>query len=173
MTNKIGMTYIKGVARAALPDKLWIFLQKGRRLASEVHTRRHIDLRFARKALLQSGGVSNDEKYLLRNVSLQVHPDDDMYLPGTGRHYLSIGLTSLRCINAALDHAPTQYVQSSTSQAATAGNSGFSKSAFRAQQSTPATSSRRQWNFVDGNSMWKPSSPIRTSRKFCCLARSI
>ena len=99
--------YITDVARATLPDKLWVLLRKGRRKGQRIakNLRRSIDLRSARKALLRSDALSKDEKYLLRNVSLRVHPND-LYLPGGGRHYLSIGLTSLRCINAALDHAP-------------------------------------------------------------------
>src|ERR1019366_4468811 len=96
------MAYIKDVMRAALPDKLWALLQKGRRIADNL--RRSIDFRSARKALLRSDALSKDEKYLLRNVSLRVHPGD--YGPGRERDYLSIGLTSLRCINAALAHAP-------------------------------------------------------------------
>src|SRR5262245_51367972 len=31
-----------------------------------------------------------------------------MYLPGTGRHYLSIGISSNRAINSVLAHAPHQ-----------------------------------------------------------------
>ena len=83
-------------------------LRKGRHIAGRVRSnlRRRLDLRSAHKALLRSDTLSNDEKYLLQNISLQVHPNDDMYEPGTGRHYLSIGLTSHRCINAALAHAP-------------------------------------------------------------------
>lgn len=101
------MTSIKDIARDVLPDKLWTILQKGGRLAGKVLTPlRRIDLHAARKALLKSDALSNDEKSLLRNVSTQVHPHDDMYLLGTGRHYLSIGLISLRNIVAALDHAP-------------------------------------------------------------------
>ena len=101
------MVYITDVARATLPDKLWALLRKGRQKGQRIakNLRRPIDLRSARKALLRSDALSKDEKYLLRNVSLRVHPND-LYLPGGGRHYLSIGLTSLRGINAALDHAP-------------------------------------------------------------------
>jgi SAM-dependent methyltransferase len=95
------MAYIKNMVRAALPDKLLTLIRKGRRIAAS-----HIDFRSARKALLRSDALSKDEKYLLRNVSLRVSPKDDIYSPGRERDYLSIGLTSLRCINAALAHAP-------------------------------------------------------------------
>ena len=95
------MAYIKNMVRAALPDKLLTLIRKGRRIAAS-----HIDFRSARKALLRSDALSKDEKHLLRNVSLRVSPKDDIYSPGRERDYLSIGLTSLRCINAALAHAP-------------------------------------------------------------------
>jgi SAM-dependent methyltransferase len=105
------MTHIKDMARAALPAKLWSLLQQGRQKGKHnayqirADLRRYIDLRGARKALLRSDALSNDEKDVLRKVSLRLHRGD-FYLPGKGRHYLSIGLTSLHCINAALDHAP-------------------------------------------------------------------
>jgi SAM-dependent methyltransferase len=34
-----------------------------------------------------------------------------MYLPGTGRHYLSIGLSARRCVMAALEHAPQKPIR--------------------------------------------------------------
>lgn len=97
------MRRIKDVARAALPENLWTILRKVRRDVA-----RYIDLHAARKALLRSDALSDDEKYLLRNASLRVQANDDMYLPGTGRHYLSIGISSNRAINSVLAHAPHQ-----------------------------------------------------------------
>ena len=97
------MRRIKDVARAALPENPWTILRKVRRDVA-----RYIDLHAARKALLRSDALSDDEKYLLRNASLRVQANDDMYLPGTGRHYLSIGISSNRAINSVLAHAPHQ-----------------------------------------------------------------
>lgn len=109
------MTYVKDVARAALPDKLWALLrrgrQRGRRLVKDARRDlcRPVHFRSARRALLKSDALSNDEKCLLRNVSLRVHPNDDMYLPGAERSYLSVGLIAIRCIHAALNHAPLNH----------------------------------------------------------------
>lgn len=90
----------------ALP-RLAALARGGRRIAREVRRRirQHVDLNSARKALLQSEALSRDEKRVLGNVSLRMHPSDDMYLVGTARHYLSVGVSAMRCINAALDHA--------------------------------------------------------------------
>ena len=63
------------------------------------------DLRSARKALLASETLSSEEKGLISRVPLRIHPCDDMYRRGTGRHYLSIGLSARRCIMAVLAHA--------------------------------------------------------------------
>jgi SAM-dependent methyltransferase len=91
-----------------VPNKLVTLLRKIRGIERTVRRNlsRHIDLRSAREALLRSDALSNEEKYLLRNVSVRVHPNDDMYQPRTGRHYLSIGITSHRAVEAALAHAP-------------------------------------------------------------------
>lgn len=56
----------------------------------------------ARDALLASGAVSEQEKTLLRNVSLELHRHDDMYVPGHAEHYLSTGLSALGTIDEAL-----------------------------------------------------------------------
>ena len=59
----------------------------------------------ARKDLLQTGGLSLGEKALLRTVSLNIHPDDDMYVRGFEKHYLSVGLSAVRCINTILERS--------------------------------------------------------------------
>lgn len=83
-------------------------LARPRRFARSVQreVQRRTDLRSARKALLASGTLPSDEKRLISRVSLRIHPNDDMYQPGTGRHYLSVGLSARRCIMAILAHAP-------------------------------------------------------------------
>jgi Methyltransferase domain len=64
-----------------------------------------MDIRSARNAILASGKLTNVEKSMLSNVSLRLHPKDDMYVAGEGRHYLSVGLSAMRNINKALVHA--------------------------------------------------------------------
>ena len=73
--------------------------------------RRRTDLRSARKTVLASEMLSSEEKRLISRVPLRIHPNDDMYLPGTGRHYLSIGLSARRCVMAALTHAPQKPIR--------------------------------------------------------------
>jgi SAM-dependent methyltransferase len=63
--------------------------------------RRADDLAAARRALLESGELEEDEGALLRNVSLETHRRDTMYEPGRGRHYLGVGLSGLRCVDRA------------------------------------------------------------------------
>lgn len=63
------------------------------------------DLHSARKKLLSELTLSDDEKTLLAKVSLTVHPYDEMYVPFDARHYLSVGLSAMRCIENALHRA--------------------------------------------------------------------
>jgi SAM-dependent methyltransferase len=85
------------------------FARRGRNFARDVRYRIQIraDLHSARKTMLASQTLTADEKRIISRVSLRIHPHDDMYLPGTGRHYLSIAISSYRCIMAALAHAPS------------------------------------------------------------------
>ena len=61
--------------------------------------------------MLASGMLSNEEKRLISRVPVRIHPNDDMYRPGTGRHYLSVGLSARRCVMAALARAPQQPIR--------------------------------------------------------------
>ena len=56
----------------------------------------------ARDALLASGAVAEQEKTLLRRVSLDIHRYDDMYVPGHAEHYITVGLSALGAITEAL-----------------------------------------------------------------------
>ena len=49
--------------------------------------------------------LTPDEKELLRSVSLNVYPFDSMFVLGQADHYLLVGLSALRCIEAALENA--------------------------------------------------------------------
>lgn len=60
------------------------------------------DFRSAQGKLISDPAVSNKEKDLLRQISLRVHRNDEMYVPFDARHYLSAGLSALRCIETAL-----------------------------------------------------------------------
>ena len=88
-------------------------LARPRRIARSVQReiRRRTDLRSARNAVLASEMLSSEEKRLINRVSLRIHRNDDMYLPSTGRHYLSIGLSARRCVMAALAHAPQEPIR--------------------------------------------------------------
>ncbi len=61
------------------------------------------DFHSAKRKLLLDNTVSVEEKALLNEVTLQVHRKDGMYIPLEARHYLSVGLSAIRCIETALD----------------------------------------------------------------------
>jgi SAM-dependent methyltransferase len=73
------------------------FIKKG---VLENH-RRVADFHQAKSVLLASATLSDNEKALLDKVSLQVHYKDGMYVKNAG-HYLSVGLSAIRCIDDAL-----------------------------------------------------------------------
>jgi SAM-dependent methyltransferase len=56
----------------------------------------------AKRALLASEDMTASEKQLLMQISLQVHHQDAMHVPGYAREYLFAGLSASRCIQAAL-----------------------------------------------------------------------
>ncbi len=62
-----------------------------------------MDFRFARKKLLSDIAAPDTDKALLDKVSLRVHCNDGMYIPLGARHYLSVGLSAVRCIENALE----------------------------------------------------------------------
>ena len=59
----------------------------------------------AKRALLVSKDLTDQEKWVLQRVSLRVHPQDTMYEPGNASGYLLAGLSAGRCIQAALQAA--------------------------------------------------------------------
>ena len=65
--------------------------------------RKRADLRAAKRKLLVDPTLLSTDKHLLREVSLFVYPDDGMYISGEGEHYLRVGLSAIRCIDAALE----------------------------------------------------------------------
>jgi SAM-dependent methyltransferase len=111
-TEDTGMTYIKDVARAVVPNKAWSLLQKGRQkvknVADEFRASKRREMRSARSALLRSPVLSEAEKQLLGRVSLRLAPDDTMYARGQSRHYLGVGLSAMRCIDSAVRHTQTK-----------------------------------------------------------------
>lgn len=60
------------------------------------------DFRSAREELVSDPAVSNEEKELLGRISPRIHRNDEMYIPFEARQYLSVGLSAVRCIDAAL-----------------------------------------------------------------------
>jgi len=55
------------------------------------------------RQLLSDNNLSAKDKALLKKVSLRVHPKDGMYITGEARHYLSVGLSTIRCIESAFE----------------------------------------------------------------------
>ncbi|MBW1779691.1 MAG: class I SAM-dependent methyltransferase [Deltaproteobacteria bacterium] len=66
------------------------------------------DFRDAKRRLLSSTDLTNDEKNILKNVSLKVHAADTMYV-GNAFHYLSVGLSACRCIREVLGRFPKKH----------------------------------------------------------------
>jgi len=63
------------------------------------------DLYRAQRSLLSSNVLSDQEKALLDRVSLKIHGNDEMYVPLRARHYLSVGLSAIRCIENVLNRS--------------------------------------------------------------------
>ena len=82
-------------------DCIIIVRQKGDRFVIR-------DFRDAKRRLLSSPDLTNDEKSILRKASLQVHPADIMY-SGNAYHYLSVGLSASRCIQEAIRSAGKEF----------------------------------------------------------------
>src|SRR5262245_54325854 len=61
-----------------------------------------LDLHYAKRSLLSSHALSDQEKALLDRVSLKIHGNDGMYVPFHAQHYLSVGLSAIRCIEDVL-----------------------------------------------------------------------
>src|ERR1700751_191323 len=59
---------------------------------------READFRAAKRILLCSDALSGEEKALLDKVVLRLHPNDGMYVPSCAQHYISVGLSAVRCI---------------------------------------------------------------------------
>lgn len=54
----------------------------------------------ARDQLMNDPLLSSEEKDLLGRVALKVDPSDEMFIPGRAHHYLQVGLSAIRCIEA-------------------------------------------------------------------------
>jgi SAM-dependent methyltransferase len=69
-----------------------------------------VELEAARTALLnEAGGEFGDEALeCLQRANLTLDRRDGMYLPGQARHYLTVGLSALENIEAALSLSPSQ-----------------------------------------------------------------
>ena len=63
------------------------------------------DARIARLRLLKSRSLSSDEIRLLERASLNLNVHDSMYVRFEARHYLEVGLSAIRCVNAAIEGA--------------------------------------------------------------------
>jgi SAM-dependent methyltransferase len=74
------------------------------RLAQKILTLLMARANFAisQRALLSDELVPDRDKNLLRAISIRVHRNDGMYLPASGRHYFSAGLSAVRCLERAL-----------------------------------------------------------------------
>lgn len=63
------------------------------------------DVRSAIRALVSSGSLSEDEQDMVRAVSCRIHSNDGMYFPQRAVHYLSAGLSAIRCIERVLEQS--------------------------------------------------------------------
>lgn len=88
----------------------WRSIHRLRSLAASVIA--PMDFRAARRKLASDHGLVSPEKALLQKLSLEVHRNDEMYVPLDARHYLSTGLGALRCIESALQRTGGRPVQS-------------------------------------------------------------
>ena len=61
------------------------------------------DLVSGKKSLLNSDTLGKDDKALLEKISYSIHRNDSMYMPLGSKHYLSVGLSAIHCIEAALE----------------------------------------------------------------------
>ena len=64
----------------------------------------HANFRSARKALLKSALITDEEKQRLSSVNLRIHANDSMYFMPDAVHYLAVGLSACRCITTSLQH---------------------------------------------------------------------
>ncbi len=60
------------------------------------------ELKTVRAKLLSSGSLSDHEKNIISTISLEVHPNDVMYIPGSAKHYLTVGLSAIHSIEESL-----------------------------------------------------------------------
>jgi SAM-dependent methyltransferase len=77
--------------------------RKLRRMVSDARRKR--EFTHVKQTLLASEDLLDAEKRLLREVSLEVHPDDRMYWPGIAEGYLTAGLSATQCIQSSLEAA--------------------------------------------------------------------
>jgi SAM-dependent methyltransferase len=70
------------------------------------------DFRAAQRKCASNQSLSTQEKALVEKISLEVHRNDEMYVPLDAKHYLSTGLGTLRCIENALQKSGRPSVQS-------------------------------------------------------------
>lgn len=65
--------------------------------------KKRTDVCSAKKRLLSSDLLQDKEKTCLKNISLKIHKNDEMYVPYKAQHYLSVGLSAIKCIDSALE----------------------------------------------------------------------
>jgi SAM-dependent methyltransferase len=62
-------------------------------------------LEAAKEQSLQDPALSPNEKGLLGRVTLTLDPADEMFIPRRADHYLKVGLSAMRCIDASLENS--------------------------------------------------------------------
>ncbi len=77
-------------------------------LSHEISSRR--DLHRVRRCLLSSPDFTTEEKRLVSKVSLRLHRGDAM-CDGNAFHYLSVGVSAIRCIEEALRSAGKEFTE--------------------------------------------------------------
>ena len=82
-------------------------------LTSPVRYRRKNELNVAKRRLLENNhSLTHTHRNLLTTVKTDMHPYDNMYEPGTARHYLKVGLSAVACIDRVLQHAKIEQIDS-------------------------------------------------------------
>lgn len=93
------MNYVHTL-KQVVPRPLWPYLNQARRRLHSIHAR---TLR-QKRALETDPNLTGADRELLKNVASEIHYNDTMY-KGDGRHYFSVGLSAIRCLDYALTAA--------------------------------------------------------------------
>src|SRR5882724_4284591 len=90
------MSYVQTLKRV-VPPALWPCLGRIRRRLRSIPARTQRQ----KQELESDNSLTESNRQLLTKVSSEIHPNDGMY-QGDGRHYFSVGLSAIGCLDQAL-----------------------------------------------------------------------